>query len=108
MIREILATICILVGFVFGLAGLFGLFRFSDPYSRLHAGSLCGTTAVFSILIGFLLLSPSVAITSRLIVILLFFIVSAPTGSSIVGRFVWQSKDAENQRSSMSKEDKSL
>ncbi len=91
MAREILATICIFVGFVFGLAGLLGLFRFSDPYSRSHAGSLCGTTAVFSLLIGFLLLSPSVVITARLVVIIFFFLVSAPTGSSIVGRFIWQS-----------------
>jgi hypothetical protein len=37
-----------------------------------------------------------------------FFLISAPTGSSIVARFIWESEDAEKHRSSMAKEDKSL
>ncbi len=59
IIREILALIAFLVGTFFGIFGMVGLFRFRDPYSRLHAGSLCGTTAVFSYLIALLLLAPS-------------------------------------------------
>jgi multicomponent Na+:H+ antiporter subunit G len=108
LIKEILALIAFIVGTAFGLVGVIGLFRFKDPYSRLHAGSLCGTTAVFSYFIVLLLLSPSVASTARMVVIILFFLISAPTGSSIVGKFIWESDDANKQRSSMQKEDKKL
>ena len=108
IIREILALFAFVVGTGFGLVGMVGLFRFKDPYSRLHAGSLCGTTAVFSYLVALLLLSPSVASTARMVVIILFFLISAPTGSSIVGKFIWESDDANRQRSSMQKEDKRL
>ena len=108
LIKEILALIAFIVGTAFGLVGVIGLFRFKDPYSRLHAGSLCGTTAVFSYFVALLLLSPSVASTARMVVIILFFLISAPTGSSIVGKFIWESDDANKQRSSMQKEDKKL
>lgn len=108
IIREILALIAFLVGTFFGLFGMIVLFRFRDPYSRLHAGSLCGTTAVFSYLIALLLLAPSVAIGARVFIILVFFLISAPTGSSIVAKFIWESEDATTQRSSMKREDKSL
>lgn len=88
-IREILAFLAFASALVFGTAGLVGLFRFPDPYSRLQAGSLCGTTAVFSTFIGALLLAPNAAVAARIVVITFFFLLSAPTGSHIVARFAW-------------------
>ncbi|MBL7007187.1 MAG: monovalent cation/H(+) antiporter subunit G [Spirochaetia bacterium] len=89
IIREILALIAFSSAVVFGLGGLAGLFRFPDPYSRLQAGSLCGTTAVFSIFIGALLLASDTAVAARIVIIAIFFLMSAPTGSHIVARFTW-------------------
>jgi len=108
IVKESIALVMFLVGTAFGLVGMVGLFRFKDAYSRLHAGSLCGTTAVFSYLITLLLLSPSLASTARMVVIIVFFLISAPTGSSIVAKFIWESEDADRQRSSMQKKDKHL
>ncbi|MDC7238671.1 MAG: monovalent cation/H(+) antiporter subunit G [Sphaerochaetaceae bacterium] len=108
MIKEVVALIFFIIGSAFGIVGMIGLFRFKDPYSRLHAGSLCGTTTVFSYLIALLILSPSIAITSRIVILIIFFLISAPTGSSIVSKFIWESEEAEDQRRSMQKEDKSL
>jgi multicomponent Na+:H+ antiporter subunit G len=89
MIQDIAAVVVFGVAFVFGSAGVIGLYRFPDAYARLQASSLCSTTAVFSIFIGALILSPSWAIASRLLVIILFFLVSGPTGGHIVARFAW-------------------
>lgn len=86
---EIIAAIAFLSTIIFGTAGLIGLFRFPDPYSRLQSGSLCGTTAVFSMLIGALALAPNGAVAARIIIIAVFFMVSAPTSSHIVARFIW-------------------
>ncbi|MGD1821623.1 MAG: cation:proton antiporter [Pleomorphochaeta sp.] len=108
IIKEVAALIFFIIGSAFGIVGMIGLFRFKDPYSRLHSGSLCGTTTVFSYLIALLILSPSIAITSRIVILVIFFLISAPTGSSIVSKFIWESEEAEDQRSSMQKEDKSL
>ncbi len=77
--------------FVFGLAGVAGLYRFPDPYSRMQASSLCGTTAVFSVILGSLVIAPSWAIAARIAVIIFFFLISGPTGSHILARFAWNS-----------------
>ena len=91
MVLDIIAAASFLSAVVFGTAGLTGLFRFPDPYSRLQSGSLCGTTAVFSIFIGALALSPSWAVAVRIIIISGFFLISSPTSSHIVARFIWNS-----------------
>jgi len=106
--KEVLAFIFFIIGTAFGIVGMIGIFRLKDPYSRLHVGSLCGTTTVFSYFIALLVLSPSIALTFRIIIIIIFFLISAPTSSSIVSKFIWESKDADDQRRSMQKEDKSL
>lgn len=41
----------LLVGFSFNLLGVIGLFRFPDPYTRLHASTKCTTFG--SLLMGF-------------------------------------------------------
>ncbi len=89
MIREVLAACIFAAAVLFGTAGVIGLFRFPDPYSRLQASALCGTTAVLTTCVGALLLAPSWAVASRVIVIIIFFLFSAPTGSHIVARFAW-------------------
>ena len=89
LIREVFALIAFASSIVFGIAGVAGLFRFPDPYVRLQAGALCGTTSVFSVFIGALLLSPNTAVAARVIIIGIFFIISAPTGAHIIARFAW-------------------
>lgn len=91
IIRLAIALISFLSAMIFGTAGIIGLFRFPDPYSKLQAGSICGTTAVFSIFIGSLALAPNWALASRIIVIGFFFLLSSPTGTHIVARFIWNS-----------------
>ena len=91
LIRLIIACISFISALIFGTAGIIGLFRFPDPYSKLQASSLCGTTAVFSIFIGSLALAPNWAMAARIIIISVFFLFSAPTGTHIVARFTWNS-----------------
>lgn len=90
-IREIIAIIAFGLATVFGIFGAIGLFRFPDPYSRLQAGALAGTTAVVSVFIGALALAPTMAIAARIVVIIIFFLISSPTGAHLVARFAWNS-----------------
>jgi multicomponent Na+:H+ antiporter subunit G len=105
MIRLIIAFIAFLSALIFGTAGIIGLFRFPDPYSKLQAGSLCGTTAVFSIFMGSLALAPSWAMAARIIMICFFFLLSSPTGGHIVARFAWNSDIAPWKPTSMEKDE---
>lgn len=90
-VRDLGALAFFAAAFVFGTAGVWGLYRFPDPWSRLQASSLAGTTAVFSLCAGALLLAPTWDFAARIGLILAFFLVSSPTGAHIVGRFTWNS-----------------
>ncbi len=91
MIGTILSALLFAAAAVFGTVGIFGLFTFPDAYTRLHAGSLASTTAVFTVLLGLLPIMTDWHFTARIIIILLFFIVSSPTGSHVVMHLVWNS-----------------
>lgn len=89
MFITIIAVILLVIAAIFGTAGILGLFVFPDAYTRLHAGSLASTTAVFTIFLACLFIVPDWHFLARVIVIMLFFVVSAPTGSHIVAQLLW-------------------
>jgi len=83
--REWAATILCVLASVFAIGGTIGMFRFPDAFTRLHASSLIGTSAVFSGLLA------ALAIATRIIVIMLFFLVSNPAATHIIARYAWKS-----------------
>lgn len=52
---DIISWVCILAGAFFALTGAFGLFRFPDFYSRVHAASMDDSLGVLLILLGLLI-----------------------------------------------------
>jgi len=92
LVRDILALAAFLAAVVFGAGGIAGLFRFRDPYSRLQAGSLCGTVSVFFVFLGTMILAESGAMVARIVLLMVIFLISAPTGSHIVARFIWHTE----------------
>ncbi|WP_320128225.1 monovalent cation/H(+) antiporter subunit G [uncultured Sphaerochaeta sp.] len=88
-VQEIIALLFFVLAIIFGLGGILGMFRFKDPFSGMQAGSLCGTTSVLCIFFGCLALADSFALVARVLILITFFWISAPTGTSIVARFVW-------------------
>lgn len=69
----------------FGL-GTLGLFRFPDPYTRMHGVSIGDTFGVGFMGIGLLLLSPSWILRIKLIFILLLFWIINPTMSHLIAK----------------------
>ncbi len=90
LIREMTSSFFCIVACVFAVAGTAGLFRFRNTYARLHASSLAGTTATFSVFIAAVIGSPDLAHASRVVLIILFFLISAPTTTHIIARFAWK------------------
>ncbi len=84
------AALC-LFSCVFAVAGTAGLFRFPEVYSRLQASSLAGTTAVFTAFLAALVIAPSLAVGSRVVLVMLFFLFSNPTTTHIIARYAWRS-----------------
>ena len=66
--------------------GALGLYRFPDPYTRMHAVSIGDTLGVAFMGIGLLLLSPSWMLRIKLIVILVLFWIINPTMTHLIAK----------------------
>lgn len=69
----------------FGL-GTLGLFRFPDPYTRMHGVGIGDTLGVGFAGIGLLLLSPNWILRVKLIFVLLLFWIINPTMTHLIAK----------------------
>lgn len=87
MISNILLVLC----WLYIAFGLVGIFRFKNVYARLLTGSKIDTAAMITLLTALMLRSGSWEFTAKLLVILLFIIVTTPVGSHIIARSAFDS-----------------
>ena len=81
---EILSWILIVSGGAFSLVGAFGLLRFPDFWSRLHAASVAESAGVILLLLGMALQAGWGLIAVKVILILIFLFVTGPTATHAV------------------------
>lgn len=83
---KLFSIICFIGSFLaFGL-GVLGLFKFPDPYTRMHAVGIGDTLGVGLIGLGLVLVSPSWFLRLKLAVILILFWVINPTMTHLVAK----------------------
>ena len=70
---QFLAYTCFTIGLIFVGLGVLGLFKFPDPYTRMHALGMADSLGVGFIGLGLFLLSTGWAVRLKLIVALLLF-----------------------------------
>ncbi|WP_293397422.1 monovalent cation/H(+) antiporter subunit G [Peptoclostridium sp.] len=87
MISNILLVLC----WIYIAFGIVGLFRFRNVYARLLTGSKIDTAAMITLLLALMLRSESWEFSAKLLVILLFIIVTTPVGSHIIARSAFDS-----------------
>lgn len=76
----------IAVGSAFSILGAFGLLRFPDFFSRLHAAGLTDTLGAWSIVIGLMVQAGLSQTTIKLGLILIFVFFTSPTGTHALAR----------------------
>lgn len=83
---EGIVTICFIGAFLAFAFGTLGLFKFPDPYTRMHAVGVGDTLGVGLIGIGLLLVSPTWILRFKLIFILVLFWIINPTMSHLIAK----------------------
>lgn len=86
---DVISLILAVLASVFAIAGTLSLFRFPDCYTRLQASSLASSTAPFTIFLLSLVNAADVASAFRILLLMLFFLVSSPTSTHIISRYAW-------------------
>lgn len=80
------AIILLWVGGAFILLAAVGLAKFPDVYMRMHATTKAGTLGIASLAIAIALDANLLAVTFQSILIIVFFLLTAPIATHMIGR----------------------
>ena len=88
---DVLSGLLLATGCLFCLVGAWGLWRFPDIFSRMHAASVTDTLGAALILLALLLRTPysglpALTIVSKLVLIMLFMLMTSPTATHALAK----------------------
>lgn len=87
MVADIISWICIVSGGFLLVTGAFGIIRFPDFFTRMHAASVTDTLASMLIIFGMLLQSGTDWLVSvKLVLIVLFILITSPTAGHALAK----------------------
>ena len=81
-----IAYIFIFLGLIFIFFGTLGIIRFPDIYTRLQTSSKCDAAGAVAILIGLIVREGLSSISLRILVILLFLLLTNPVATHAIAR----------------------
>ena len=84
LILDLISAGLLAAGSIFVLIGAFGLIRFPDFYTRLHAAGITDTLGAELILLGLMFQAGLSLVTVKLILISLFIFFTSPTATHAV------------------------
>ncbi len=84
LIVEILSWLLILSGSFFLLIGSLGMIRLQDFWSRLHAASIIDSAGLGLLLFGMILQAGFTFVGAKLVLIVVFLLITGPTASHAV------------------------
>ena len=97
-IREIIAAVCIIIGLLVFLCGTFGVFRFKYVMNKMHAAALGDTMGLFFVVVGLMIMSDSVFVIAKYVLIILFFWLTSPIATHMIAKVeLLTNKDAEER-----------
>ena len=86
LLLDLATGALLLAGGGFAISGGVGLLRFPDFYTRVHAAGLTDSAGAGLILLGLLLQVPDWGTAVRLVLILLFMLVTGPTATQALAQ----------------------
>ena len=78
--------VCLLLGSAFCIIGGIGLMRLPDFYSRIHGGGITDTLGAGLIMLGLMLQAGWSLVTVKLVLFMLFLLLTSPVSSHAIAR----------------------
>lgn len=91
MIREILASVFLLLGGILSIVAAAGVLRMPDIFTRMHAATKTGTVGVSAVTIGMMIHFNTITVTSKGILVIAFFLLTAPVAAHMIARAAYRS-----------------
>jgi multicomponent Na+:H+ antiporter subunit G len=86
LLLEIASWVLIVVGGAFTVVGAFGMLRFPELYTRMHAAGVIDPFGVSLMLIGLMFQAGFSLVTAKLIFIVAFLVMTSPVACHALGR----------------------
>lgn len=83
---DALGSACLLLGAFLILSGGVGVLRFPDFFTRMHAAGVTETLATTLILFGLMLIAGWNIVSFKLVLILLFIMITSPVASHALAK----------------------
>lgn len=87
----ILANVLLILGLFFILAGVLGVLRLPDFYTRLHAMGKCDTLGVTFVLLALAIYAGVSLVTVKVLLLLVFIALANPVATHALGRAAMKS-----------------
>ena len=84
--------LCFIVGGFFLFVGSLGMVRLQDFWARLHAASIIDSAGVGLLLLGMMFQTGLTLITVKIVIIVVFLLITGPTASHAVANAAFVSK----------------
>ena len=86
IIIDLLSWVSLVAGSIFLIIGTIGLIRLPDFFTRLHAASVVDTLGCILIMMGLMLQSGLSLVTVKLILIMIFILLTSPTAAHALAK----------------------
>ncbi len=86
MVTTYLSWALLVLGGFLCVSGSVGLLRFPDFFTRMHAASVTDTLATGMILVGLMLQAPTWIVFGKLVMILVFVLLTSPTAGHALAK----------------------
>ena len=91
----------LLFGALMSLVASLGCLRLPDLYTRMHAATKSGTVGIMGIVIAMMIQLDDASVIFRGILVILFFLLTAPVAAHMIGRSAYRSGIALWDKSSI-------
>ena len=90
--KDALILFAMIGGSLFMLLAAVGVIRMPDLYTRMHAATKVGTVGVIGVMAAVALHFGELGIVTRSLLIMVFFLITAPVAAHMIGRSAYLSK----------------
>jgi multicomponent Na+:H+ antiporter subunit G len=91
-VKDVLILVSMVGGSVFMLLAAVGVMRMPDLYTRMHAATKVGTVGVIGVMLAVALHFGELGIVTRALLIMVFFLITAPVAAHMIGRSAYLAK----------------
>ena len=86
LLAQIVSWACLGAGSILVIVGGLGLLRLPDFYTRIHAAGITDTLGAWLILVGLMFHEGFTLITAKLVLVLVFLVLTSPTASHALAK----------------------